>query len=211
TAFPQDADKSASNLNVGGTDNFDIAYTQASGEFVITRNGGGEMLKADLGLLVRGITYENTSGNPTAGARTLTFITNDGDADSNQPVSTITVAGANDPPDINLDPTNSSGGADDKNFPVAFAEGDAAKAVTAADAAVTDVDDTAMVSFKITAASISDGASEIFTAAGTAFPQDADKSASNLNVGGTDNFDIAYTQASGEFVITRNGGGEMLK
>ncbi|MCP4104109.1 MAG: hypothetical protein GY749_01000, partial [Desulfobacteraceae bacterium] len=213
--FPQNAD-STSDVTIGNTD-FHIVYTTGvTGTFAITGQDTvtsvNEMRIDDINTLIRGITYINFSNNPTTATnRTLTFVTNDGDGDSNTVVSTITVVATNDPPDINLDPTNSSGGADDKNFPVASTEGDAAKSVTAADAAVTDPDDTSMVSFKITAAGISDGASEIFTATGTAFPQDADKSASNLNVGGTDNFDIAYTQASGEFVITRNGGGEMLK
>ncbi|MCP4105010.1 MAG: Cna B-type domain-containing protein [Desulfobacteraceae bacterium] len=207
TAFPQDADKSSAGLDVGGTNNFDITYTQASGEFAVTRNGGGEMLKSDIDLLIQGITYENTSENPTAGARTLTFITNDGDDDSNQPVSTITVTAANDPPDINLDPDNSGGGVDNKNFEATFTQNGLAVYVADVDAAVTDADDTTMVSLTLTAGSISDGADEVFTIGGTAFPQSTDKAAT-VTAGST-SFDIAFTNSTGIFNISKSGGGEM--
>ena len=64
----------------------------------ITRDGGGEMPEADFEALIRSVTYENTSDNPTAGDRTASFRIHDGDDFSNWAVSTITVVPVNDVP-----------------------------------------------------------------------------------------------------------------
>ncbi len=115
---------------VGATD-FEIDF-DGSG-FSIQKNISGEMPEADLQTLLRGITYENISENPTIGNRTIDFIPQDGDALVGQTsTSTITVAATNDAPVI----TNLGGDA------LAYTEGDGAQVEQSADAAVSDVDST---------------------------------------------------------------------
>ena len=83
---------------VGGT-NFEIDF-DGSG-FTIAEELGGYMPEADLQSLLRGITYENVSENPTAGNRTIDIIPQDaGGLIGVTSTSTITVAATND------DPTN---------------------------------------------------------------------------------------------------------
>ncbi|MEL0587155.1 MAG: tandem-95 repeat protein [Candidatus Thiodiazotropha sp. (ex. Lucinoma kazani)] len=83
---------------VGGT-NFEIDF-DGSG-FNIAEELGGVMPEADLQSLLRGITYENASENPTAGDRTIDITPQDaGGLLGLTATSTITVAAVND------DPTN---------------------------------------------------------------------------------------------------------
>ncbi len=114
---------------VGVTD-FEIDF-DGSG-FSIQRDISGEMPEADLQTLLRGITYENLSENPTVGNRTLDFIPQDGDALVGlTSTSTITVAATNDAPVV----TNLGGDA------LAYTEGDGAVVIDQTiTAAVTDVD-----------------------------------------------------------------------
>ena len=64
-SFPLNADKTVGGVTIPGTSTVvDIAYKD--GAFRITEQANGELLAADLDLLIRGITYENTSDNPTA-------------------------------------------------------------------------------------------------------------------------------------------------
>ncbi|MGE0083604.1 MAG: tandem-95 repeat protein [Desulfococcaceae bacterium] len=98
TDFPQNADKTTGG-NAGSTI-FTITYTQSTGVFLITGQGGAEMPLADLNLLMQGITYENLSPVPVAGIRSLSFTANDGFADSLSVLSVITVIPVNDAPVI---------------------------------------------------------------------------------------------------------------
>ncbi len=85
---------------VGGT-TVSISYNAGTQAFTITNSAGSAtpMPQADLDALLRDITYENTSQDPTAGDRTLTFVATDsGGATSAPAVSTITVVPVNDPP-----------------------------------------------------------------------------------------------------------------
>ncbi len=91
-------------VTVGGT-TFDVDYDGAE-SISFNRTGGGEMPEADIEALIRSITYEHTSEDPTAGDRTFSFVTSDGDANSNTAVSTITVVPVNDAP-VATDNTNS--------------------------------------------------------------------------------------------------------
>jgi VCBS repeat-containing protein len=85
---------------VGGT-TVKIAYEAASKTFTITNNAGAivPMAQADLDILVRGITYNNTSDNPTIGNRTLTFTVYDSINQISTPaVATISIVPTNDAP-----------------------------------------------------------------------------------------------------------------
>jgi VCBS repeat-containing protein len=86
---------------VGGTD-FEIDF-DGSG-FSISKDLGGNMPLADLEALIRGITYENTSQNPTTGNRTIDIEVQDaGGLMSPVATSTITVNALNDAPVITSD------------------------------------------------------------------------------------------------------------
>ncbi|WP_440224335.1 beta strand repeat-containing protein [Dokdonella sp. MW10] len=78
---------------------------------------------------LRAVTYANTSGDPSASARTITWVANDGAATSVPVTSTVTVAAVNDAPVV------TAGGT------LAFTEGDAATPVDPS-LTVTDVDST---------------------------------------------------------------------
>ncbi|MEW8660421.1 MAG: FG-GAP-like repeat-containing protein, partial [Candidatus Thiodiazotropha endolucinida] len=81
---------------VGSTD-FEIDFDGTG--INVMRDGGGGMPEADLQTLLRGITYENTSQDPTAGDRTINIFAQDSSLLSGPiATSTITVNPQNDAP-----------------------------------------------------------------------------------------------------------------
>ena len=89
-----------------GATTFDLDF-DGSG-FTITELGGGSSPEADLQTLLRTITYNNTSQNPTAGNRTFNIIPQDASSLNATPaaVSTVSVSAVNDAPVI----TSNGGG-----------------------------------------------------------------------------------------------------
>ena len=83
-------------VTLGGT-TFAIVYDGGT-SFAITNNAGGDMANVDVELLIRSAQYEHTSANPTVGARTLDFVVNDGDINSNVARSTINLSAVNNAP-----------------------------------------------------------------------------------------------------------------
>ena len=84
--------------NVGGVP---VTLSYVGGTLTITpTNGVTPLPQASLDLLIRGITYEHTSEDPTAGARTLSFtaMDNGGLSTAAPAVSTINVFPVNDAP-----------------------------------------------------------------------------------------------------------------
>ncbi|NJR68462.1 MAG: DUF4347 domain-containing protein [Synechococcales cyanobacterium CRU_2_2] len=73
---------------VGGT-TFSIAAT--NGVVTLTQSGGVDIPSADLQTLLRSITYQNTKPSPTEGNRTISWLANDGIANSNPATSTINI------------------------------------------------------------------------------------------------------------------------
>lgn len=69
-----------------------VAYDGSA--FTITDNGGGEILNADALAILKSAEYRNTDPTPTTGNRTFSIVVNDGDADSNTALSTISVSTA---------------------------------------------------------------------------------------------------------------------
>ena len=109
-------------LTIGGVDfplatvavnsavgSFLVSYN-GTNTFTIVPNGASFALAASFQTLIRGITYNNTTDNPSAGNRTVNFTVTDagydngaligGELGSNTPVATITVVTANDKPRI---------------------------------------------------------------------------------------------------------------
>ncbi len=143
--------------------------------------------------------------------------TADGGIDLDASANTITfnVTSVNDAPVINLDPDNSGGGANDGNRTVVFTEngltvGSGPVRIADVDVGITDPDASALTSLTITASGLADGAAEqvIFDGGSTSvreFALDADKS-TTASIGGV-TWSIAYTASTGEFAITKSGGG----
>ena len=80
-----------STLSVGST-TFSLAYVASSGVLTVTKSGGGTFPIADVQSLVRLFEYQNTATTPTEGARTFTFVVNDGVDNSESAVLTVTVS-----------------------------------------------------------------------------------------------------------------------
>ena len=73
------------------------SYNAVSGVLTLT----GSASKANYKTALESIKYHNTNtDNPNTGNRTVTWLVNDGDANSAAVTSTITVAGANDSPTL---------------------------------------------------------------------------------------------------------------
>ncbi|MEZ5807864.1 MAG: Ig-like domain-containing protein [Zhengella sp.] len=95
-------------ITVGGTQ-VDIAYDAATGSFTVTNTVGATtpMAVADLDTLIAGMTYENTSQDPTAGARAFAFtVTDAGGLTSNTATASVTVVPVNDAPTGTADPVS---------------------------------------------------------------------------------------------------------
>ncbi len=78
--FVLDSNQSFTGVTVGGS-SVDLAYDATTGIFSVTNSAGNTtpIPQGDLDTLIQGITYENTSDNPTAGDRTLSFTATDAD------------------------------------------------------------------------------------------------------------------------------------
>ena len=88
--------------------------------------------------MLRTVTYNNSSDNPTTTARSITFVANDGTANSNVGTTTLTVTPVNDAPVL----------AAIEGTPLAYTENDPATAITATITA-SDVDNTNLASATI--------------------------------------------------------------
>ena len=98
--FDLSVDGAATGLTAGAS-LVDITYVAATGTFTIVNATGATdpIPQADLDALIRGITYENTSENPTAGNRTFAFTATDaGGLTSNTATATVDVVPVNDAP-----------------------------------------------------------------------------------------------------------------
>jgi hypothetical protein len=96
-----------SNVTAGS---FKVSYVSSSGTFTIIPASGATASVSGFQTLLQGITYINTTDNPTAGSRTFNVQVTDAGLDnagtvssndllaSNNPVSTLTVTPANDQP-----------------------------------------------------------------------------------------------------------------
>ncbi len=145
---------------VGGT-TFELDF-DGSG-FSIARDGGGLIPQADLQALIRGITYENISQDPTAGDRTLEFVAVDDLGLISQAAnSVISVVPQNDSGQIDLDQDNSSQPGSD--YSTTFVEGGGPVNIADVDAVITDADDVVLNSLTISITNLLDGADEILTA-----------------------------------------------
>ncbi len=131
---------------IGGT-TVSIAYDATTKTFAVTNAAGVSipMAQADLDALVRSVTYENTSQNPTLGARTLTFTAIDlANLSSAPAVATINIIAVNDPPVVDLNGPGAGTG-----FVTTYTENGLGVSIADPTVAVTDPDNTTLQSAKI--------------------------------------------------------------
>ena len=162
-----------------------ISANYNSGTGVLTLSGADTL--ANYQQVLRTVSYDNTSQNPSDADRLVTFVANDGFDDSNVATTTVTVICENDAPVLDLDTDNSSGqsGAD---FATTFTEDSGPVALTDADASLTDVDNSTLQSLTVTITNPLDGAAESL-------------SADTAGTGITAN----YNPATGELTLTGAG------
>lgn len=87
-SFSLDAAAPTQQITVNGVV-FNVAFNGT--QFSVTNSAGGDAPNADFQSLIAGITYNNTSPTPTSGSRTLGFVVNDGETNSNLATSSIAV------------------------------------------------------------------------------------------------------------------------
>ena len=129
-SIPLNADETSD--TTVGTVPVTITYTAETGQLTVVPTDDTTPIPQDeLNNLIRGITYENTSENPTSGDRTLTFTVTDSSSLTSDPaVSTVSVVAENDAPTLDLDEDNSSDVVDPDytnlftDSPVAIADSD---------------------------------------------------------------------------------------
>jgi Big-like domain-containing protein len=91
-------------LSFTNTVNITGAFTAASGTMTLT----GADTVANYQAALRAVRYNNTSENPSAAVRTVTWIGSDGSASSTPVTSTINVTPVNDPPVLTTNPISYS-------------------------------------------------------------------------------------------------------
>ena len=95
-----DAEESL-DVSVASTPALTKSWNPATGVLSLVSSGGTSL--DDFQAALRTLSYENTSGNPTEGVRSISVRVNDGAAQSDPDVATITVVAINDQPVLDLD------------------------------------------------------------------------------------------------------------
>jgi VCBS repeat-containing protein len=124
-------------------------YTPATGVLLIS---GGTPTVAEYQTMLRAVTYNNTSQNPSTTSRVVSFKVNDGTVDSNTANKTVTVAAVNDAPTV----TTSVG-------TTAFTENGGAVVIDSA-LTVTDPDHANLTGATVTITNVLDGGAEVLSA-----------------------------------------------
>ena len=149
------------------------------GVLTITRDAPA----VDYQAILRSVTYINSSQNPTATARNITFVVNDGLANSTTRTSTITIIPVNDPPDLDL-----NGPVAGNDSTASFTEDGGPVFIMDSSGTVTDIDNTTLPSATITITNLLDGSHEALAAVttGTAITASYNPSTGVLSLTGTD-------------------------
>ncbi|WBA81836.1 Ig-like domain-containing protein [Endozoicomonas sp. GU-1] len=116
-----------------------------AGTLTISAKHAGTVTRAEFEQLLEKVTYENLSDNPNTGDRTISWVVNDGTADSTVVTSTIEVTAGNDKPVLQ---TN-SGTVNEGPSKLAYTENDGARVIDST-LALSDVDDTHLESATVT-------------------------------------------------------------
>ncbi len=148
-------DSNAESLSVDttGTNITASAYNPSDGTITLT----GSDSKANYAKVLQTVSYANSTTIPNSADRSVTFVVNDGDANSNVATSTVQVVPLNTPPVVDLDTTNAASSDSEATFTE-----DSPAVNIAPNADITDADaaDTHMESASITLTNRPDGANE---------------------------------------------------
>ncbi|PQO25676.1 hypothetical protein C5Y96_22920 [Blastopirellula marina] len=166
-------------VDTTGTSITASSYNSATGELTLT---GSDTL-ANYELVLKSLTYNNTSDDPTVLDRTIQISVNDGGLSSPLVVSTISVVSVNDAPTVDL---NGEGSGID--FSASFTEGDGPIAIVDAGVLVDDVDDTNLESATITLTNVVDTSAESLAVdtTGTSIVASYDQASGVLTLTGSD-------------------------
>ena len=166
----------------GGTS---IVANYNSGTGVLTLSGADTV--ANYQSVLRTVTYDNASQNPTTTARVITFVANDGTDPSNVGTTTVTMVAANDAPVLDLD-ANDSSGAGGADYATTFTEDLGAVGIADTDASLSDVDSTNLTSVTVTITNLLDGANEVLaaTTGGTSIVANYNSGTGVLTLSGAD-------------------------
>ena len=164
--------------NTAGT-SIVAAYNSGTGVLSLT----GADTVANYQQVLRTVTYDNSSQNPNTTDRTITFVANDGTANSLTATSTVTVSAVNDAPVVDL---NGAGGGID--FAATFTEDAGAVGIVDATLTASDVDNANLASATVTITNQLDGAAEVLAAntAGTSIVAAYDSGTGVLSLTGAD-------------------------
>lgn len=138
-------------VNTAGT-SITAAYDDSTG--VLTLSGADTL--ANYQQVLRTLTYDNTSEDPTVGDRLIEVLLNDGTNTSDVAESTISVVAVNDAPILDL-----NGDGEGIDFATTFTEGDDPVAVVDPGVAIEDTDGDRIFSFTATITNRADGEQEV--------------------------------------------------
>lgn len=138
-------------VDTTGTSITASSYNAVTGELTLT---GSDTL-ANYALVLKSLTYNNTSDDPTVVDRKIHITVNDGSLNSPIVVSTISIVAVNDAPTVDL-----NGEATGIDYTATFTEGEGPVAIVDAGVQVEDVDDTHLESATITLTNVIDTAAE---------------------------------------------------
>ncbi|MFN3150235.1 hypothetical protein [Bremerella sp.] len=176
TNFQDGADEILA-VDTTGTAIVASSYNSATGELTLS---GSDTL-ANYEAVLKTLTYNNTSEDPTVLNRIIQITVNDGGLSSPIVVSTISIVAENDAPLVDLNGVTAG-----IDFAATFTEGDGPIAIVDAGVIVTDVDNTNLASATITLTNV------------------VDTSAESLSVD-TTGTSIAFNYDSGTGVLTLTG------
>lgn len=137
-----------------GTDNIEVFFDEDLGILRLQ----GEASIAEYQQVLRTLTYQNASEEPSEDDRHITIRVFDGQAESEIVDTTITVRAENDAPEIIVTPVDGN-----ENIREEFVEGDEPLAVLAERLDFVDVDDNEIVSAVVSIINRPDGADELYT------------------------------------------------
>lgn len=178
TNFQDGADEILA-VDTTGTAIVASSYNSATGELTLS---GSDTL-ANYEAVLKTLTYNNTSEDPTVLDRIIQITVNDGGLSSPIVVSTISVIAENDAPTVDLNGV--TGGID---FATTFTEGDGPIAIVDAGIIVNDVDNTNLASATVTLTNVLDASAELLSVdtTGTSIVANYDSGTGILTVTGSD-------------------------
>lgn len=169
----------ALSANTSGTS---ISANYTAGVLTLT----GTDTVANYQQVLRTVGYLNTSDTPSTASRQITFVANDGGANSSPATAIVSVSPTNDAPTLDLDADDSSG-TTAADIDVTFIEGGGSVLIVdSTDAVLADVDDNNLSSMAVTITNQLDGAFETLNADTSGTGITASYSAGTLTLLGVD-------------------------